>query len=108
VVNERVDGGDVVLRRSFPIAEDPTLEDYLRRMRREASAAYTSVVGRLLEGAPLQALPQARKGPYYPPAGFTTQRRAVRNYERMARRRSTTPHAALPSDPAEHVRVAPS
>ena len=108
MVNERVDGGDVVLRRSFPIADDPTMEDYLRRMRREASTAFTSVVGRLLEGAPLLSLPQARKGPYYPPAGWTTQQKAVRNYERLARRRSSAPHGALPPDPDEHVRVASS
>ena len=103
VVNERVDGGDVVLRRSFPVNGDPTLEDYLRRLRREASMAFTSVIGRLLEGAPLHSLPQGRKGPYYPPAGFMAQQRAVRNYERAVRRRSPAPHGALPQDPDERV-----
>ncbi len=103
VVNERVDGGEVVVRRPMPIAGDRTLEDYLRRLRREASEAFTGVVARLLKGEPLRSLPQARKGPYYPPAGFTTQRQAVRNYTRAAARRAA-PHGALPDDPEEHLR----
>jgi folate-dependent phosphoribosylglycinamide formyltransferase PurN len=84
VVNERVDGGDVVLRRPLPVNGDATLDDYLRRLRREASEAYVGVVSGLLRGATLRALPQARRGPYFPPAGWTTQRRAVRNYARAA------------------------
>ena len=106
VVNERVDGGDVVVRRTMPIAGDPTLEDYLRRLRREASEAFTGVVARLLQGEPLRSLPQARRGPYYPPTGFTTQRRAVRNFERAAVRHPA-PHGALPDDPEERIRVQP-
>lgn len=103
VVNERVDGGDVVLRRPMPVTGDATLEDYLRRLRREASEAFTGVVGRLLAGTPLTALPQGRKGPYYPPSGFTAQRRALRNYARLAARRAT-PHGT-PADHDEHAHV---
>ena len=104
IVNERVDGGDVVLRRPLPIAGDATLEDYLRRLRRVASEAFTGVIGRLLSGEALRALPQARRGPYYPPSGWTTQRRALRNYARAAERRST-PHGALPPDPDEEAQA---
>jgi folate-dependent phosphoribosylglycinamide formyltransferase PurN len=103
-VNERVDGGDVVLRRPMPIADDPTLEDYLRRLRREASEAFSGVVGRLVDGAPLVSLPQRRQGPCYPPPGFTMQRRPQRNYARAAGRRAA-PHGAFPSDHDEHVRA---
>jgi folate-dependent phosphoribosylglycinamide formyltransferase PurN len=106
VVNERVDGGDVVMRRPLPIAGDPTLEDYLRRLRREASEAFTGVIGGLLQGEPLRPLPQARRGPYYPPAGFTTQRRAVQNFERAADRHPA-PDGALPDDPEARIRVQP-
>jgi len=90
MVNDRVDGGDVVLQRPVPIASDPTLEEYLRRLRREASMAFTGVVGRLAAGETLPALPQGRKGPYYPPCGFAAQRRALRNFARAAARHTTT------------------
>src|SRR2546426_11452757 len=69
VVNERVDGGDVVLRRPMSINGDRGLEDYLRRLRREASEAFAGVVTRPLKGAAVRAGAQARKGPYFPPAG---------------------------------------
>jgi len=107
VVNERVDGGDVVLRRQMPIAGDATLEDYLRRLRREASESFTGVVGRLVAGAPLASLPQRRKGPYYPPSGFATQRRALKNYARAAAVQRTAPDRGLPEDPEERMRVLP-
>ena len=105
VVNERVDGGDVVLRRPFPVSGDPSLEDYLRRLRREASEAFAGVVGRLLDGAALSPLPQARRGPYFPPSGWTTQRRALRNYARALRQRA--PHGALPDEQDGNVRLLP-
>jgi len=73
-------------------------------MRREASEAFAGVVGRLLEGATLGPLPQAHKGPYCPPAGWITQRRALRNYARALRQR---PHGALPDDHEEHIRLLP-
>lgn len=105
VVNERVDGGDVVLRRPMPIAGDATLEDYLRRLRREASTAFTGVVDRLLAGETLRPLPQARRGPCYPLAPWTTQQKAVRNYARAVRG-SSTPRHTLPIDPEETLRTA--
>jgi folate-dependent phosphoribosylglycinamide formyltransferase PurN len=105
VVNERVDGGDVVLRRPFPVSADPSLEDYLRRMRREASEAFAGVIRGLLDGATLRPLPQVRKGPYFAPAGWTTQRLALRNYARALRQRA--PHGALADDHDEHIRLLP-
>ena len=103
VVNERVDAGELVLRRPMPIAGDPTLEDYLRRLRREASQAFVDVATRLAQGAPLVSEPQPRAGRYYPPSGYTAQIRALRNYARLAGRR-TTPKSALPDDPEQQAR----
>ena len=97
VVNERVDGGDVVVRRPLPANGDATLEDYLRHLRREASNAFVGVIGRLLEGAPLRPLAQARSGQYFPPAGWSVQRRAVRNYARLAVRPASQ-GTTLPTD----------
>ena len=88
----------------MPITGDATLEDYLRRLRREASTAFTGVVGRLLAGETLRPLPQSHRGPYYPPAGWTTQK-AVRNYGRAVRG-SPTPRRTRPLDPAEDLRTA--
>jgi len=107
MVNERVDGGDVVLRRPFPVSGDPTLEDYLRRLRREASEAFAGVIRRMLDGAALRPLPQVRNGPYFPPAGWTIQQRALRNYAR-ARRGQLASYPALHDDPDEHIRPLPS
>ena len=103
VVNERVDAGEVVLRQPMPIAGDPTLEDYLRRLRREASQAFVDLAMRLAQGAPLESQAQTRTGRYYPPSGYTAQIRALRNYARLVGRRST-PNGALPDDPEEHAR----
>lgn len=98
VVNERVDGGDVIVRRPVPVRDDPTLEDYLRRLRREGSEAFVRVIRRLLDGATLRPLPQARLGTYFPPAGWTTQRRAMRTFARLPRGRCAR-RDVVPSDP---------
>jgi hypothetical protein len=82
VVGERVDGGDVLVRQPVPVRNDPTLRDYLRRLRREASDAFVGVIDHLLQGVPLQALPQQHSGTYFPPAGWSIRRRAERNYAR--------------------------
>jgi len=90
VVGERVDGGDVVLRRRVPVHDDPSLPRYLRRLQREASEGFVEVLDRLLHGAPLPREPQNGAGPYYPPAGLVTQLRAHRNYARLLRSASLT------------------
>src|SRR5262249_3742316 len=83
VVSERVDAGDVVLRRCVPVQDDPSLPRYLRRLQREASEAFVDVLDRLLHDAPLLHEPQDAAGRYYPPAGLVTQLRAQRNYARV-------------------------
>lgn len=98
LVSERVDGGDVVVRTPVPVRDDPTLEDYLRRLRREGSKAFVGVIRRLLDGAPLPAVPQAGTGRYCPPAGFTTQLLAARGYARAVAGRRT-PYDGLPTGP---------
>ena len=90
IVSERVDAGDVVLRRCVPVQDDPSLPRYLRRLQREASEAFVGVLDRVLHGASLLGLPQHGAGRYYPPAGLVTQLRAQRNYARAFRSASLT------------------
>ena len=90
LVSERVDGGDVVLRRCVPVHDEPSLPRYLRRLQREASEAFVEVLDRVLEGAPLPREPQNGAGRYYPPAGLVTRLRAHRNYARLLRSASLT------------------
>jgi folate-dependent phosphoribosylglycinamide formyltransferase PurN len=89
IVSERVDAGDVVLRRRVPIAE-ASLPRYLRRLRREASLGFVEVVDELLRGAPVPREPQQGAGWYYPPAGLVTKLRAQHNYARLLRSASLT------------------
>jgi folate-dependent phosphoribosylglycinamide formyltransferase PurN len=90
VVSERVDAGDVVLRRCVPVHDDPSLPRYLRRLQREASEGFIEVLDCLLHGAPLPREPQNGAGRYYPPAGLVTRLRAHRNYARLLRSASLT------------------
>jgi methionyl-tRNA formyltransferase len=90
VVNERVDAGDVLLRRCVAVQDDRSLPRYLRRLRREASEAFVEVVDQLLHGAPPPREPQNGGGRYYPPAGLVTQLRACRNYARLLRSATLT------------------
>ncbi|HEU4368112.1 MAG TPA: formyltransferase family protein [Methylomirabilota bacterium] len=86
LVSERVDGGDLILRRPLPVRGEPTLHHYLRRLRREASEAFVDVIGQLLRGVALRAAPQGGTGTYFPPAGWTIQRRALRKYRHLMSR----------------------
>ena len=89
MVSERVDAGDVVLRRRVPIAE-PSLQRYLRRLRREASHGFVEVLDDLLLGVPLPRELQHGAGWYCPPAGLVTKLRAQHNYARLLRSASLT------------------
>jgi folate-dependent phosphoribosylglycinamide formyltransferase PurN len=82
-VTGRVDGGDVIVRQPVPVRDEPTLDAYLRRLRREASDAFVGVIDQLLQGVPLPVVPQAHRGMYFPPAGWSARRRAQRNYARL-------------------------
>jgi folate-dependent phosphoribosylglycinamide formyltransferase PurN len=95
VVTERVDAGDVIVRRPVPVGDEPTLEGYLGRLQREASNGFVEVIDQLLQGAPLSPVSQAGKGRYFPPAGWSIRRQAKRNFERMVARDSTTHDVAL-------------
>lgn len=83
LVSERVDGGNLILRRPLPVRGEPTLHHYLRRLRREASEAFVDVIGQLLRGVALRGTPQAETGTYFPPAGWTIQRRALQKYSEL-------------------------
>src|SRR5215470_3868622 len=85
VVSERVDAGDIVLRRCVDVQDEPSLPRYLRRLQREASEGFVEVLDRLLHGTSLRREPQNGAGRYYPPAGLVTQFRAQRNYARILR-----------------------
>lgn len=85
IVSERVDAGDVVLRRSVSVQNEPSLPRYLQRLQREASEGFVEVVDHLLHDAPLPRETQNGVGRYYPPAGLVTRLRAHRNYARIRR-----------------------
>jgi hypothetical protein len=98
-VSERVDAGDIIVRRSVPVGDEPSLPHYLRRLRREGSNGFVEVLERVLEGAPLPRLTHDGRGQYYPAAGWSIRRRAVRGYARAlqnSREASRAPSARLP------------
>ena len=84
VVTERVDGGDVIVRRPVPVQDDPSMDIYLRRLQREASTGFVEVLDDVIEGRPLPRVSQNGKGQYFPPAGWSTRRRAERAFARVA------------------------
>ena len=90
VVSERVDAGDVVLRRRVPVGEEPSLARYLKTLRREGSTGFVEVIAQVLQGAPLPRVSQDGKGRYYPPAGLWTRVRAHRNYQRYQNSRDAS------------------
>ena len=85
-VVQRVDAGDILLRRPVAVAGEASLGDYLRRLQREASEAFTAVLGQILDGTPLASVPQNGGGRYFPPAGWSTRRRAERVYNSLIAR----------------------
>jgi folate-dependent phosphoribosylglycinamide formyltransferase PurN len=93
VVNERVDGGDVIVRRPVPVRNDRSLAGYLRRLQREASTGFVEVLEEIIEGAPLPRVSQLGKGRYFPPAGWSIRRQAQRNFARVVSHRPS-PHDA--------------
>ena len=100
VVSERVDAGDVVLCRPVPVQDDPCLGDYIRRVARAGSDGFVEVLDRLIGGAPLIAESQEWRGRYFPPAPWSTRRRAEQNYARLyqhAREASRAPSERLRS-----------
>jgi methionyl-tRNA formyltransferase len=97
-VSDRVDGGDVIVRQPVPVRGEATLQGYLRRLRREASEAFVGVIDQLLQGVPLQAVPEGRKGAYFPPAGWSIRRRAETNYSRSFGRARHPSLDAVPTD----------
>jgi folate-dependent phosphoribosylglycinamide formyltransferase PurN len=103
VVNERVDAGDVVLRRPVPVGNESSLTEYLWRLQHEASSGFVDIIDGLLNGAPLPRVAQEGGGRHFPPAGWSIRRRAERNFARLvARRRSALETAASPErDPAQ-------
>jgi len=85
VVAEKVDAGDVIVRQRVPIPAGLSFPEYLARLQRTASEAFTGVLERILRGEPFERQIQMGRGMYFPPAGLSTIRRALRNYARLAR-----------------------
>lgn len=84
LVTERVDAGDVVVRRAVPVPPAATLDGYLGLVQRQASETFVEVLDRIVRGVPLTRQPQTGGGAYYPPAPLSAQRRARRNLRRRA------------------------
>ena len=85
-VVEKVDAGAVLVRQPVAVRDEPTLGEYLRRLQREASEGFVAVLERILNGTELTAVPQNGGGRYYPPAGWSTRRRADRVYDELIAR----------------------
>lgn len=83
-VTERVDAGDVVLRRRVPMPPVATLDTYLDLVQRQASEAFLDVLDAIIRGRPLARAPQTGAGTHYPPAPLSARRRARHNVARRA------------------------
>jgi folate-dependent phosphoribosylglycinamide formyltransferase PurN len=82
-VVEKVDAGDVLRRQPVAVRDEPTLGDYIGRLQREASEAFVGVIDQLLQGVRMPPTPQNGGGRYFPPAGWSTRRRAEHVYESL-------------------------
>jgi methionyl-tRNA formyltransferase len=85
-VVQKVDAGDVLIRQPVAVGGEATLGDYLRRLQRVASEGFTTVIDHILNGAPMASAPQNGGGRYFPPAGWSTRRRAEQVYNRLISR----------------------
>jgi folate-dependent phosphoribosylglycinamide formyltransferase PurN len=91
VVSERVDGGDVILRRPVPLQDDGSLAGYLGRLQREASNGFVEVIDELIGGFSRPRMSQNGHGAYFPPAGWSTRRQAQRAFARLVDRHPRDP-----------------
>lgn len=85
-VVEKVDAGEVLRRQPVAVRDEPTFGDYMRRLQREGSEAFVDVIDQLLQGQRLRPTPQSGGGRYFPPAGWTTRRRAEHVYASLMER----------------------
>jgi folate-dependent phosphoribosylglycinamide formyltransferase PurN len=92
LVTERVDAGEIVVRRAVPVAA-ATLDEYLAVVQRRASEAFVEVLEGIIRGVPPSRQPQTGTGTYYPPAPLSAVRRARRN---LCRRAALSPRPASP------------
>jgi folate-dependent phosphoribosylglycinamide formyltransferase PurN len=83
-VTERVDAGDIVVRRPVPAPPGVTLDEFLAIVQRQASEAFVDVLDAIVRGDELARHAQIGNGTYYPPAPLTALRRARRNFARRA------------------------
>jgi methionyl-tRNA formyltransferase len=86
VVAEKADAGDIIVRQPVAIPPGASFGEYLALLQRTASEAFVGVLERILRGDAVEQYPQTQAGVYFPPAGHTTIRRAVRTYTRLASR----------------------
>jgi methionyl-tRNA formyltransferase len=85
-VAEKADAGDIIVRQPVAIPSGASFAEYLAQLQRTASEAFVAVLERILRGDAIEQYPQTRAGAYFPPAGHTTIRRAVRTYARLTSR----------------------
>lgn len=81
-VNEKIDAGDVVVRRDFPILPDETLDEFIVRSKRIHCDAMLEAIERVEQGG-FTPLPLDQGGGTY--FGFPT-RAAYREFRRRGRR----------------------
>jgi folate-dependent phosphoribosylglycinamide formyltransferase PurN len=98
-VTERVDAGDVVVRRPVPVPPAATLDGYLGLVQRQASEAFVEVLDGIVRGVPLRRQAQHGAGTYYPPAPLSAIRRARRNLGRRAALRPSPGGWGIDPDP---------
>jgi folate-dependent phosphoribosylglycinamide formyltransferase PurN len=82
LVSEKIDGGDVLLTEHVPPVIDLTLGGYLAVLQRKASEGFVAVLDRLVDGETPAGQRQPAHGAHFPPAGYSTVRRARRTYAR--------------------------
>ena len=90
-VVEKVDAGEVLRRQPVAVRDEPTFGDYMRRLQREGTEAFVDVIDQLLQGRRLLPIPQNGGGRYFPPAGWSTRRRAEQVYESLIERPVASP-----------------
>ena len=83
-VSEVVDGGKIILQRRVPVRKDVGFSEAVADIARQGLNGFIEVVDRILDHRELDSKEQGRGGAHYPPAGWSTIRRADRNFRNYA------------------------
>lgn len=83
VVAKKVDGGNIMLQRQVQPQKFMNFSEFLAHMNRQGSEGYVQVLDRIISSGPFTGEIQPSGGEHYPPAGWTTIRRAWRNWQKF-------------------------